>query len=203
MNSICTSPAETAEMLRLLSVGETDQLTMAMADIERLLSPESNGAAETRLRSPRCGDFGWMIERHAHIQSAKQSCAKNKSYAASTVARFLGAMQTNTPRIACWVAEQSGAARIDAALLVAESEKQTRIELLFVERSARRRGLGVQLVAACTNFAHGPGYEDVVCRLPEPHVDLCGLFMHAGFQLIQEEGPPISFRRELRKAYAD
>ncbi len=190
--------AETAEMLRLLSVGETDQLTMAMADIERLLSPEANSATETRLRSPRCGDFGWMIERYAHIQSAKQSCVKNEAYAASTVARFLGAMQTNTPRIACWVAEQSG-----ATLLAADSEKQARIELLFVERSARRRGLGAQLVAACTNFTHGAGYDNVVCHLSEPHVDLCGLFMHAGFQLIQEEGTAISFRRELRKIYVD
>jgi DNA-binding MarR family transcriptional regulator/N-acetylglutamate synthase-like GNAT family acetyltransferase len=195
--------AETTSLLSRLYPGEIEQLVMAMADIERLLSPESRGAIETRLRSPHVGDFGWMIERHAHLVPPQRSSTGGEAYAAAAVAQFMKAMQSNTQRIACWVAEQSGAARIGAAVLMAETETLARIELLFVEPSARRRGLGAQLVAACTNFAHGAGYDNVVCRLSEAHVDLCGLFMHAGFKPVQEEKQGIMFRRELRKVYAD
>jgi DNA-binding MarR family transcriptional regulator/N-acetylglutamate synthase-like GNAT family acetyltransferase len=193
---------ETANLLDRLSPGEVDQLTMGMADIERLLSPVVSNAADARLRNPRGGDFGWMIERHAHLQSSERARLSNEAYAASVVARFLGAMQTNTPRIACWVAEQEGEARIGAALLTADSDSQARIELLFVEPSARRRGLGAQLVAACTNFAHGAGYENVICRMNFAHEDLCGLFMRTGFQPSQEESAGVTWRRELRKVYA-
>jgi DNA-binding MarR family transcriptional regulator/GNAT superfamily N-acetyltransferase len=194
---------ETTQLLERLSAGEIDQLTMSMADIERLLSPDSAALIDARLRSPRCGDFGWMIERHAHLYASQTACLHGETYAAGAVARFLEEQQANAPRIACWVAEQEGASRVGAALLAAETDSQARIELLFVERTARRRGLGAQLVAACTNFAHGAGYENVVCRLDQPHEDLCGLFMHAGFTPVQEQSSGVVFRRELRKVYAE
>lgn len=58
--------AEAATLLKKLTVAEIEQLCTAMADVERLLSPAGTDA-ETRLRAPRAGDFGWMIERHAHL----------------------------------------------------------------------------------------------------------------------------------------
>ncbi|KMZ12353.1 Transcriptional regulator, MarR family / Acetyltransferase (GNAT) [Candidatus Burkholderia humilis] len=173
--------AETAILLERLEPGEIKQLTMGMADIERLLSPSPHSVAPARLRSPRGGDFSWMIERYAHLEGTERASLGNETYAASVISRFPGAMQANTPRIACWVAKQDGAARIGAALLSAESDKQARIiELLFVEPSARRRGLGAQLVAACANFAHGAGYDNVVCRLDQAHESLCGLLIRTG-----------------------
>jgi DNA-binding MarR family transcriptional regulator/N-acetylglutamate synthase-like GNAT family acetyltransferase len=193
---------ETTALLNRLYPGEIQQLMTAMADIERLLSPESHNSA-TRLRSPRTGDFGWMIERHAHLRLRQHASLKDEVQAATAVARFLKAVQADTQRIACWVAEQDNASRIGAAVLTAESDTQARIELLFVEPSARRRGLGAQLVAACTNFAHGAGYDNLICRMSEPHEDLCGLFMHTGFKPAQEESTGVAFRRELRKVYAD
>jgi DNA-binding MarR family transcriptional regulator len=131
--------AETASLLDSLAPGEIEQLSLAMADIERLLSPASHNAA-TRLRSPRCGDFGWMIERHAHLDVSDRASLAYEAHAAKVVSRFLGAMQTNTPRIACWVAEQEGDARVGAALLTAASDGQACIELLFVSRA---RAVGV------------------------------------------------------------
>lgn len=50
-------PAETAALLKKLTVAETEQLCTAMADIERLLSPSCMDV-EMRLRVPRGGDFG-------------------------------------------------------------------------------------------------------------------------------------------------
>ncbi len=194
--------AETASLLDSLAPGEIEQLSLAMADIERLLSPASHNAA-TRLRSPRCGDFGWMIERHAHLDVSDRASLAYEAHAAKVVSRFLGAMQTNTPRIACWVAEQEGDARVGAALLTAASDGQACIELLFVEPGARRRGLGEQLVAACTNFAQGAGYESVVCRLDQAREDLCGLFMRTGFKAQQGVDASLVWERELRRIYAD
>lgn len=194
--------AETATMLKKLTNAEIDQLCTAMADIERLLSPVHAGG-EMRLRVPRGGDFGWMIERHAQLYSGDRPKLFSEAYAAQLVSKFLTNMQANTPRIACWVAEQGNATRVGAAVLAAESESQARIELLFVEPGARRRGLGEQLVAACANFAHGARYEQVICRLEEPQEDLCALFLRTGFTPVQEEATGILWQRELQQSYVD
>ncbi|BBU26475.1 GNAT family N-acetyltransferase [Burkholderia sp. THE68] len=194
--------AETATLLKRLTSAEIDHLCMAMADVERLLS-SSYCEGETRLRVPRGGDFGWMIERHVHLYSGDKPKLFSEAYAARKVSRFLADMQSNTPRIACWVAEHGNATRVGAAILAAESETQARIELLFVEPGARRRGLGEQLVAACTNFAHGARYEQVICRLDEPQEDLCALFMRTGFTPVQEGTSGIVWQRELQQIFAD
>ncbi|GJH18676.1 MarR family transcriptional regulator [Caballeronia novacaledonica] len=194
--------AETATLLKRLTTAEIDQLCNAMADVERLLSPACV-EGETRLRVPRAGDFGWMIERQAHLYSGDRPKLFSEARAAKTVARFLSEMQVSTPRIACWVAEQGTAMRVGAALLSAESERQARIELLFVEPGARRRGLGERLVAACTNFAHGARYDQVICRLDEPHEELCALFLRTGFTPVQEGATGIVWQRELQPVFVD
>jgi DNA-binding MarR family transcriptional regulator/GNAT superfamily N-acetyltransferase len=193
--------AETAALLKRLTSAEIDQLCTAMADVERLLSP-THIEGETRLRVPRGGDFGWMIERHAHLYSGEKPKLFSEAHAANMVSGFLTAMQQGTPRIACWIAEQSNATRVGAAILTAESEKQARIELLFVEPGARRRGLGERLVAACTNFAHGARYDQIICRLDEPHEELCALFMRTGFTPVQD-GSAILWQRELQPICID
>ena len=194
--------AETATLLKRLTSAEIEQLCMAMADVERLLSP-GNTDCETRLRVPRGGDFGWMIERHAHLYSSDKPKLSSEAFAAKMVSSFLAAMQANTPRIACWVAEQASAMRVGAAMVTSESESCARIELLFVEPGARRRGLGEQLVAACTNFAHGARYDQVICRMEEPQEDLCALFLRTGFTPVQEGPTGILWQRELQQICVD
>ncbi|SPB17402.1 MarR family transcriptional regulator [Caballeronia novacaledonica] len=193
---------EAATLLKQLTSAEIEQLCTAMADVERLLSPAS-GEGETRLRVPRAGDFGWMIERQAHLYSGERPRLFSEARTAKTVAHFLAEMQTSTPRIACWVAEQDRATRVGAALLTADSEKQARIELLFVEPGARRRGLGEQLVAACTNFAHGARYDQLICRLDEPHEDLSALFTRTGFAPVRDESRGIVWQRDLQPIFVD
>ncbi|MDR5791950.1 GNAT family N-acetyltransferase [Caballeronia sp. LZ008] len=194
--------AEAAALLKRLTAAEIDQLCTAMADVERLLSPP-NAEGETRLRGPRAGDFGWMIERQAHLYSGERPKLVSEAWAANMVANFLAKMQANTPRIACWVAEQNNATRVGAAILTADSESRARIDMLFVEPGARRRGLGERLVAACTNFAHGARYEQVICRLDEPYEDFCGLFMRTGFTPVQEGSTGILWQRQLQQICVD
>ncbi|BAN21974.1 bifunctional helix-turn-helix transcriptional regulator/GNAT family N-acetyltransferase [Caballeronia insecticola] len=194
--------AEAAALLKNLSVPEIEQLCTAMADVERLLSPPGAGP-EPRLRAPRGGDFGWIIERYALLSSGDRPRLTSEAIATSRVSRFLAAMQSNTPRIACWVAEQDVHTRVGAALLSSDSESEARIELLFVEPGARRNGLGERLVSACVNFAHGARYEQVSCRLDEPQEDLCGLFMHAGFKPVQDDARGVLWQKELQRMYVD
>jgi DNA-binding MarR family transcriptional regulator/GNAT superfamily N-acetyltransferase len=194
--------AETGMMLKRLTVGEVEQLSSAMADIERLLTPLFS-SADTRLRSPRAGDFGWMIERHAHLDLPGRTNVVTEAYAAQVVAQFLKSMQENVPRIACWVAEQNAGARIGAALLSTQSQSQARIELLFVEPGARRKGIGERLVAACTNFAHGAGYETVVCHFSEAQQDLSALLRHTGFRPMHRDGSSVVWQRELQRIFAE
>ncbi|WP_250476234.1 MULTISPECIES: bifunctional helix-turn-helix transcriptional regulator/GNAT family N-acetyltransferase [unclassified Caballeronia] len=194
--------AETAMLLKRLTTAEIDQLCTAMADVERLLSPGC-AEGEARLRVPRAGDFGWMIERQAHLYSGERPKFSSEARTARAVAHFLAEMQASTPRIACWVAEQGEAMRVGAALLTAESESQARIELLFVEPGARRRGLGERLVAACTNFAHGARYDRVICRLDEPHEELCALFVRSGFTPVMEGSKGMVWQRELQPIFVD
>ncbi|SAK43302.1 MarR family transcriptional regulator [Caballeronia fortuita] len=194
--------AETATLLKRLGAAEIDQLCTAMADVERLLSP-ARADGETRLRVPRGGDFGWMIERLAHLCTWDRTKLSNEAIASQLVANFLSEMQANTPRIACWVAEQPNATRVGAVILAAESETRARIDLLFVEPGARRRGLGERLVAACTNFAYGARYEQLVCRLDEPQEDLCALFLRTGFTPVQEGSNGILWQRALQQVIVD
>lgn len=144
-----------------------------------------------------------MIERHALLCPGGRPKLQSEALAAGLVARFLSAMQTNAPRIACWIAEQNSAARVGAALLTEDSETRARIELLFVEPSARRRGLGERLVATCTNFAYGARYEQVICRLEEPREDVCGLLMRTGFTPVHDGSTDVVWQRKLQQMCVD
>lgn len=193
---------DTATLLKKLTCAEIEQLCAAMADVERLLSPVRPDV-ETRLRGPRGGDFGWMIERHAHLCVAGRPKLQHEAFAAKRVARFLTAMQANTPRIACWVAEQDNCTRVGAAMLTEASHTQASIDMLFVEPGARRRGLGERMLAAATNFAHGAGYGQVICRLEEAQEDLCGLFLHTGFTPVQDDSTTLIWQRELQQLFVE
>jgi GNAT superfamily N-acetyltransferase len=152
------------------------------------------------LRRPQRGDFGWMVERHAQFDDA--GAPRNEARAAGVVARYLGALESDARRIACWIAEHNDGARIGAALLSAGSESEARIELLFVEPGARRLGLGAQLVAACTGFAAEAGYESVSCAFDESHTDLSALFARAGFRPYGGAAPGVVWQRPLQSLYA-
>jgi len=190
---------EVSAALGELAPPERAQLVTSMADIERLLS--SRGERKPlHLRRPQRGDFGWMVERHAQFDDA--GAPRNEARAAGVVARYLGAMESDARRIACWIAEHNDGARIGAALLSAGSESEARIELLFVEPGARRLGLGAQLVAACTGFASEAGYESVSCAFDESHTDLSALFARAGFRPYGGAAPGVVWQRPLQSLYA-
>jgi DNA-binding MarR family transcriptional regulator/L-amino acid N-acyltransferase YncA len=153
------------------------QLVSSMADVERLLSPPVDGERMV-LRMPQRGDFGWIVERCAQFDHTGWHA---EARAAEVVARLLGAGQPDASRAACWIAEQDCGARIGAAVVMPASETQARIELLFVEPGARRRGLGTRLVSSCAAFASSSRYENLSCCIDDAHADLREFVERAGF----------------------
>ncbi|SAL21609.1 TDP-fucosamine acetyltransferase [Caballeronia telluris] len=182
------SIVEVSATLDRLAEGERAQLMSSMADIERLLSPPVN-QERVRLRSPRRGDFGWIVERCAQLASRDNAGPDMETRAASVVTRFLDspshATQDARPS-ACWIAEQDHGSRIGAAILMRVSERLARIELLFVEPGARRQGLGSRLVDACSRFAVDAGCEQLSCSFDEAHADLRGFVVSRGFAAANE-----------------
>src|SRR5207247_2556932 len=60
----------TAAMLNQLPAGNGERLVQAMATITRLLGP-SAGVPAARLREPRPGDMGWVVQSHGALYAAE------------------------------------------------------------------------------------------------------------------------------------
>jgi DNA-binding MarR family transcriptional regulator/GNAT superfamily N-acetyltransferase len=174
---------EISAALDRFTEGERAQLISSMADIERLLSPPVD-QERVRLRNPRHGDFGWIVERCAQFVPHDKASPDIEARAASVITRFLDTPHGATHdarRAVCWIAEQDHGSRIGAAMLMRVSERLARIELLFVEPGARRHGLGSRLVEACSRFAFDAGYGQLSCSFDEAHADLRGFVVSRGF----------------------
>lgn len=171
---------ELMSSLDALAPSERRQLVKSMADVERLLSPRDASCSVT-LRPPERGDFGWIVERHAALDSCERAPQDNETYAADVAARFLCAPDQSPARKACWIAQQGDSARVGATLLNAISEREARIELLFVEPGARRRGVGARLIGACIGFSAVAGFDTLSCCFDSAYADLAALMERAGF----------------------
>jgi DNA-binding MarR family transcriptional regulator/GNAT superfamily N-acetyltransferase len=167
--------------LAAMTPDEGTQLIASMGLVERLLSPPGD-ALRTRLRGPRPGDFGWIVEREAQLApGGMQFQSERETHAAMVVADYLTAPEP--VRNACWIAEQDGVS-VGASLVTGlpMSAGTARIAVLFVEPGARRKGIGQQLVEACAAFASESGYERIVCT-PDLHLDLAApLLRRLGFE---------------------
>jgi DNA-binding MarR family transcriptional regulator/predicted GNAT family acetyltransferase len=170
---------EMSAVLRHFADCERAQLMSSMADIERLLSPSCD-LERVRVRAPRHGDFGWIVEHCALLAADDHAGSPMEAHAAAIVARFLDPSQ-DARRAACWIAEQHHGSRIGAALLMPAPDRLARIELLFVEPGARRRGLGSRLIDACSQSAFNAGYEHLSCSFDERHADLREFVLSNGF----------------------
>jgi DNA-binding MarR family transcriptional regulator/GNAT superfamily N-acetyltransferase len=172
--------------LEAMTSDEGTQLIASMGLVERLLSPPSD-APNIRLRGPRPGDFGWIVEREAQLApGGMQFQSERETHAAMLVADYLTAPEPM--RNACWIAEQDGVS-VGASLVTAlpMPMNSARIAVLFVEPGARRRGIGQQLVDASVAFASESGYERIVCT-PDLRLDLVvPLLRRAGFEEPRDE----------------
>ena len=115
---------------------------------------------EVGLRSPRPGDYGWIIQRNAVLYAAEYGWdTEYEALVAKIVADFLAGHDPDTER--AWIAEAGGVAA-GAVFCVRENDTTARLRLLLVEPSARGLGVGTALVEQCLRFAAEAGYQDMV-----------------------------------------
>ncbi|WP_245922282.1 helix-turn-helix domain-containing GNAT family N-acetyltransferase [Nocardia nova] len=154
----------------------------------------ASGGSEVRLRSPRPGDYGWIIQRNAVLYAAEYGWDTDyEALVAKIVADFLAGHDPESER--AWIAEAGGAAA-GAVFCVREDDTTARLRLLLVEPSARGLGVGTALVEQCLRFATEAGYRDMVLWTNDVLTAARRIYQRAGFELVDSR-PHHSFGADL------
>jgi DNA-binding MarR family transcriptional regulator/GNAT superfamily N-acetyltransferase len=174
------SRAQIAGLLEPLPEPAQQELVGAMSRIETLLDGGTPSA--WRLRAPRAGDIGWVVERHGALYAAEYGFdARFEALVAQVAGAFLA--QNNPTRERCWIAERDGV-RLGSVFLVRGDDEMAKLRLLLVEPAARGSGIGKQLVAECVSFARAAGYKRITLWTNDVLVAARGIYQAAGFRVI-------------------
>src|SRR4051812_33174095 len=115
--------------------------------------------AQVTFTAPRAGDIGWIIHRHGVLYA--QEYGWNEQFEAlvgEVASTFL--KSHNPKREHCWVARMNGHI-VGSVFLVEQSRTIAKLRLLYVEPSARGRGIGDALVSRCIAFARRSDYRKI------------------------------------------
>ncbi|WP_127360435.1 bifunctional helix-turn-helix transcriptional regulator/GNAT family N-acetyltransferase [Actinacidiphila soli] len=183
------------EMLSGVAAEDRRRLTEAMRTVREVLGDGQEPRAEVRLRGPRAGDLGWVIQRNAQVYAAEFGW--NEEYEA-LVARILAdfAVGFDAEHEAAWVAELNGEPVGWVMCVKDEAPGAARLRLLLVEPGARGHGIGRRLVDQCVDFARATGYRELVLWTNDVLVAARRIYQGAGFELVRQE-PHHSFGRDL------
>jgi len=177
------SYADVAALLAPLPEPAQRELVGAMSRIETLL----DGGVQSgwRLRGPRAGDIGWVVERHGALYAAEYGFdARFEALVANVAGAFLA--QNDLARERCWIAERDGV-RLGSVFLVRADDEVARLRLLLVEPAARGLGIGRRLVDECIGFARAAGYKHITLWTNDVLVAARGIYKATGFHLISSE----------------
>jgi DNA-binding MarR family transcriptional regulator/GNAT superfamily N-acetyltransferase len=172
------------------------ELIRCIQSIEKILTKGDRSHLPYVLRPHRIGDMGWVIYRES-IGYAEQYGWDGTFEA--LVARIVDEFVTNfdASRDRCWIAEIDGQNVGHIFLVKHPGHPQTaKLRLLFVEPSARGRGLGDALVNECIRFARTAGYRKIVLWTQSILTAAHRIYKRAGFRLVKEE-PHQSFGQDL------
>ncbi|MFI7190463.1 GNAT family N-acetyltransferase [Nocardia nova] len=190
-------PATAASRAHSPAAGHADSPAASSPSIPatgRAGSRSANGASEVRLRPPRPGDYGWIIQRNAVLYAAEYGWDTDyEALVAKIVADFLAGHDPESER--AWIAEAGGAAA-GAVFCVREDDTTARLRLLLVEPSARGLGVGTALVEQCLRFATEAGYQDMVLWTNDVLTAARRIYQRAGFELVDSR-PHHSFGADL------
>ena len=180
-------------MLGRLSPDDQLRLIAAMNTIHALLGGTAETAAQDApafdrryiLRTPRPGDFGWVVKRHAELYAQEYGWIEPfEGVCAQIVADF--ANKNDPQRERCWIAEMNGE-NVGCVFLAADSDTVARIRLLLVDPKARGLGLGARLVEECIGFARGAGYKKITLWTHSVLTAARHIYQKAGFTLSRSE----------------
>ncbi|MEU4093041.1 helix-turn-helix domain-containing GNAT family N-acetyltransferase [Streptomyces sp. NPDC026673] len=195
-----------ASLVGGLAPGDRERLTGAMRTVRDVLggAPDTGapdtGAPDTgashagapaprvRLREPRPGDLGWVVQRNAEVYAEEHGW--NAEYE-TLVARIVADGHERA-----WIAELDGE-RAGCVFCVRDDAPGTaRLRLLLVDPAARGHGIGRRLVDACVEHARAAGYHELVLWTNDVLASARRIYQAAGFELVGEK-PHRSFGRDL------
>ena len=188
LDTLSQAAAETL-VARLAGEGR-DELLAALGLIQARLGPD---AAPTDIAAPsgivlrphRIGDMGWIVHRQAVLYARDYGWDGGyEALVAEITGRFLREFKPD--RECCIIAESAGEI-IGSVFAVEDSTEAARLRLLYVEPSARGRGVGRRLVEACIAFARRTGYARLDLWTNDVLVAARSIYQTAGFALVKEE----------------
>lgn len=183
-----------AAMLGRLAPNEAEQVTQAMASIERLLDAPDRARPKATLRAPIPGDIGWVVQSHGALYAAEYGFdASFEALVAEIAGKFLASFDTSRER--CWIADIDGEP-VGSVFLVRQSDEIAKLRLLLVDPAGRGQHLGQRLVRECIGFARQCGYRKITLWTQSMLVAARKVYHDAGFVLVATE-PHRSFGQSL------
>jgi DNA-binding MarR family transcriptional regulator/GNAT superfamily N-acetyltransferase len=185
---------DVAQLLGRVGAADERRLLRAMAAIERLLGKREAPRVPFVIRPPDPGDLGWIVHRHGVLYAQEHGyTVEFEALVASIVGEF---GRTHDPaKERCWIAECDGEIA-GSVFAVRESDEVAKLRLLFVEPSARGRGIGARLVDECVRFARARGYRTLTLWTQRDLAAARRLYEQAGFRIVAST-PHHSFGRDL------
>ncbi len=177
--------SEIRGMLDPLAPGDQAKLVEAVRTVERVLGAEPQSKPAYSLRSPRPGDMGWVVSRHAILYAQEYGWIDPfEGLCAQIVADFVNNFDARRER--CWIAE-TGGENAGSVMLVKDSDDVARLRLLLVEPFARGLGIGARLVDESVQFARAAGYRKITLWTHSVLLAARHLYQQAGFRLVSSE----------------
>lgn len=180
-----------ASMVSGLAPEDQARLTQAMRTVRDVLggaAAQAPPGPRVRLREPRPGDLGWVVQRNAEVYAEEYGW--NAEYE-TLVARIVAGGHERA-----WIAELDGE-RAGCVFCVRDDAPGTaRLRLLLVAPAARGHGIGRRLVEACVAHARAVGHRELVLWTNDVLVSARRIYEAAGFELVGEK-PHRSFGRDL------
>jgi DNA-binding MarR family transcriptional regulator/ribosomal protein S18 acetylase RimI-like enzyme len=183
--------AEVARLLASLDDRTQRRLLDSMSTIARVLG--AHDVATTRpgpacvLRSPRAGDFGWIVQSHAEIYAREYGWNERfEALVARVVADFVDGFDPARER--CWIAEKDGE-NVGSVMVARDAQRPgvAKLRLLLVHPSARGLGLGHRLVDECTRFARDAGYHTISLWTNRVLTTARRIYAKAGYEIVRTE----------------
>ncbi len=155
-------------------------------------------ARTVRLRQPRPGDYGWVVQAHGALYGREFGYDVTfEGFVAGLVAGFI---QKHDPaRERCWIADLGGQP-VGSVFCVRQSATTAKLRMLILAPEARGHGVGKKLVAACIRYARAKGYRKLVLWTQDDLYAARAIYLAAGFRLVKTE-PHASFGRKLVGEY--